>query len=94
MSIQGEALRSRVKKICEGFHASVYPCPDNAAERRDMMYGVNTRIEDLKIVISQTDQHRQRLLLAASGSLRENYVKTRKMKSVYYILNHFWLVLT
>lgn len=88
---QGEALRSRVKKICEGFHASVYPCPDNAAERRDMMYGVNTRIEDLKIVISQTDQHRQRLLLAASGSLRENYVKTRKMKSVYYILNHFSL---
>jgi len=56
-----------------------------------MMCGVNTRIEDLKIVISQTDEHRQRLLTAASKSLREHYVKTRKMKSVYYILNHFSL---
>jgi len=88
---QGESLRSRVKKICEGFHAAVYPCPDNAAERRDMMCGVNTRIEDLKIVISQTDEHRQRLLTAAAKMLRDNYVKTRKMKSVYYILNHFSL---
>merc|ERR1711970_867637 len=34
---QGESLKSKVKKICEGFHAAVYPCPDNAAERRDMM---------------------------------------------------------
>merc|ERR1719508_399938 len=56
-----------------------------------MMCGVDTRIEDLKIVISQTDDHRQRLLVAAAGSLRENYVKTRKMKSVYYVLNHFSL---
>jgi len=88
---QGEALKSKVKKICEGFHASVYPCPDNAEDRRDMMLGVNTRIEDLKIVISQTDDHRQRLLGAAARSLRQNYMMTRKMKSVYYILNHFSL---
>ena len=31
---QGEELRARAKKICEGYHASVYPCPDSATERR------------------------------------------------------------
>ena len=41
--IQGEELKSRVKKICEGFHASVYPCPEKAGEREEMMVGVNTR---------------------------------------------------
>ena len=30
---QGVALRSRVKKICDGFHACVYPCPDTAVDR-------------------------------------------------------------
>ena len=25
---QGEVLRTKVKKICEGFHAAVYPCPE------------------------------------------------------------------
>ena len=26
--LQGEVLRTKVKKICEGFHAAVYPCPE------------------------------------------------------------------
>ena len=32
------------------FRASLYPCPDTAAERREMAIGVNTRIEDLQTV--------------------------------------------
>ena len=31
---QGEELKSRVKKVCEGYHASIYPCPDSLVERR------------------------------------------------------------
>ena len=86
---QGDALRSRVKKICEGFHASVYPCPETAGERREMMYGVNTRLSDLHTVLTQTTEHRHRLLLAAASSLRASYIKVRKMKAVYHVLNMF-----
>ena len=32
------------------FHASLYPCPDTAQERRQVALGVMTRIEDLQIV--------------------------------------------
>ena len=32
------------------FHATLYPCPDTAAERREMAIGVTTRIEDLQTV--------------------------------------------
>jgi len=88
---QGEELKIRVKKICEGFHASVYPCPENAKERRDMMMGVNTRLEDLHTVLTQTTDHRHRLLLAASRTLKASYVKVRKMKAIYHILNQFSL---
>jgi len=86
---QGEELKSRVKKICDGFHASVYPCPEAGPERREMMLGVNTRMEDLNTVLTQTTSHRRRLLEAASTSLRANYIKVRKMKAIYHILNQF-----
>jgi V-type H+-transporting ATPase subunit a len=47
---QGEQLKSRVKKVCTGFHASLYPCPSDVAEREEMVKGVRTRLEDLKMV--------------------------------------------
>jgi vacuolar-type H+-ATPase subunit I/STV1 len=47
---QGEQLKIRVKKICEGFRATLYPCPDTPADRREMAMGVMTRIEDLNTV--------------------------------------------
>ncbi|WAQ95685.1 VPP1-like protein [Mya arenaria] len=47
---QGEQLKARVRKICEGFRATLYPCPETAQERMDMLRGVTTRLEDLEIV--------------------------------------------
>ena len=32
------------------FKASLYPCPDTSGERREMVLGVSTRIEDVKAV--------------------------------------------
>ncbi|XP_019361441.1 PREDICTED: V-type proton ATPase 116 kDa subunit a isoform X8 [Gavialis gangeticus] len=46
---QGDQLKNRVKKICEGFRASLYPCPETPQERKEMASGVNTRIEDLQM---------------------------------------------
>jgi V-type H+-transporting ATPase subunit a len=57
---QGEQLKSRIKKVCAGFHASLYPCPPSNAERQDMVKGVRTRLEDLNMVTYFTlpvDQH-------------------------------------
>jgi len=86
---QGEELRTRVNKICEGFHASVFPCSSSGNDRRERMAGVNTRLEDLYTVLTQTTDHRRRLLLAASRTLNSSYVKVRKMKAIYHILNQF-----
>ena len=60
-------------------------------ERQEMMIGVKTRLDDLKTVIGQTRQHKLTLLKLAATNLRRNYIKIRKMKSVYYILNMFSL---
>ncbi|XP_073400137.1 V-type proton ATPase 116 kDa subunit a 4 [Dendrobates tinctorius] len=84
---QGDQLKQKIRKICEGFKATVYPCPESAAERRDMAADVNTRIEDLNAVITQTESHRQRVLSEAAQNLSGWMVKVKKMKAVYHVLN-------
>uniref|UniRef100_A0AC35UCS9 V-type proton ATPase subunit a n=1 Tax=Rhabditophanes sp. KR3021 TaxID=114890 RepID=A0AC35UCS9_9BILA len=86
---QGDQLKHRVKKICEGFRATLYPCPESPAERREMSIGVITRIEDLKTVLGQTTDHRHRVLVAASKNVRMWLTKVRKIKAIYHTLNLF-----
>ncbi|XP_030853624.1 V-type proton ATPase 116 kDa subunit a [Strongylocentrotus purpuratus] len=91
---QGDQLKSRVKKICEGFRATLYPCHETQAERRETAIGVMTRIEDLQVVISQTDEHRQRVLVSAAKNVRVWFIKVRKLKAIYHTLNLFNLDVT
>jgi len=86
---QGEQLKSRVKKICEGFRATLYPCPDQATDRREMAVGVMQRLEDLNTVLGQTNDHRHRVLAAASKNIKVWFVKVRKIKAIYHTLNYF-----
>uniref|UniRef100_A0A2K5CL31 V-type proton ATPase subunit a n=1 Tax=Aotus nancymaae TaxID=37293 RepID=A0A2K5CL31_AOTNA len=84
---QGEQLRQKIKKICDGFRATVYPCPEPAVERREMLDSVNVRLEDLITVITQTESHRQCLLQEAAANWHSWLIKVQKMKAVYHILN-------
>lgn len=91
---QGEQLRSRVKKICEGFRASLYPCPETPPERREMLGGVIARIEDLNTVLTQTNDHRHRVLVAAAKNIKSWFIKVHKMKAIFHALNMFNLDVT
>ncbi|XP_078464236.1 V-type proton ATPase 116 kDa subunit a 4-like [Lampetra fluviatilis] len=84
---QGDQLKSKVNKICDGFRATIYPCPDSIQERTDMVANVNTRIEDLKSVLGQTEMHRQQALASAAETLYEWRTKVQKMKAIYHTLN-------
>ncbi|XP_035825666.1 V-type proton ATPase 116 kDa subunit a1 [Aplysia californica] len=91
---QGEQLKSRIKKICEGYRATLYPCPETQAERREMAIGVMTRIEDLNTVLGQTQDHRHRVLVAAAKNIKVWFIKVRKIKAIYHMLNMFNLDVT
>lgn len=86
---QGEQLKSRVKKICEGFRGTLYPCPDQAGDRREMSVGVMQRLEDLNTVLGQTNDHRHRVLVTAAKNIKIWFVKVRKIKAIYHTLNYF-----
>ncbi|KAK6170066.1 hypothetical protein SNE40_018548 [Patella caerulea] len=86
---QGEQLKARVKKICEGFKAALYPCPESSQERQEMFRGVTTRLEDLKTVLNQTEDHRRRVLVGAQKEIRSWIIKVEKIKAIYHTLNMF-----
>ncbi|XP_034944898.1 V-type proton ATPase 116 kDa subunit a isoform X2 [Chelonus insularis] len=86
---QGEQLKSRIKKVCAGFHASLYPCPHSNAERLEMLKGVRTRLEDLNLVLNQTHDHRQRVLHNVAKEIPNWSIMVRKMKAIYHTMNLF-----
>ena len=54
---QGKQLRSRAKKICEGFRAALYQCPVSADERQKMTVTVEQRIIELRAVLETSENH-------------------------------------
>jgi len=51
--------------------------------------GVMTRLEDLSVVLRQTQEHRQRVLFETARSLRIWQTKVRKIKAIYHTMNMF-----
>lgn len=86
---QGEQLKSRIRKVCTGYHASIYPCPSDYEERDEMLRGVETRLADLQLVLNQTQDHRQRVLVSVAKELRVWSAMVFKMKAIYHTLNMF-----
>jgi V-type H+-transporting ATPase subunit a len=48
-----------------------------------------TRLEDLTVVLSQTQDHRSRVLAATSRNLRTWQIKVKKIKAIYHTMNMF-----
>ncbi|KRT82227.1 hypothetical protein AMK59_3450, partial [Oryctes borbonicus] len=86
---QGEQLKTRINKVCAGFHASIYSCPDKSQEREEMLKNVRTQIEDVTMVLNQTKDHRQRVLVGVAKELQNWTIMVRKMKAIYHTLNMF-----
>ncbi|TRY90244.1 hypothetical protein DNTS_005104 [Danionella cerebrum] len=85
--VQGEHVREKIRKVCEGFHASLYCCPKTLFERKEMSNSVMTRMEDLRIILRRTEEYRSGVLKRAAEHLHEWGSKVKKMKAIYYTLN-------
>ncbi|CAH4038220.1 unnamed protein product [Pieris brassicae] len=85
----GEQIKFRVKKVCTGFQATLYPCPATYKDQQDMLAGVESRIKDLEMVLEQTEQHRKLVLANIARDLSTWMVAVRKEKAIYHTLNMF-----
>ncbi|MFH4979921.1 hypothetical protein AB6A40_006630 [Gnathostoma spinigerum] len=87
---KGDRLRTIIEKVCEGFKAKLYnTCPKNSKDRHAASREVRARISDLNTVMGQTQEHRYKVLKAASNNLRQWQKQVRMQKAVYHTLNLF-----
>lgn len=86
---QGQQLLAKVKKVCTGYHATLYPSPSCLEERANMVKGVNTRLEDFKKILSKSEDYRQFLLVSLSKSITNWTIIVKKMQAIYHTLNLF-----
>ncbi|CAH0693409.1 unnamed protein product [Chilo suppressalis] len=85
----GEQIKLRVKKVCHGFQATLYPCPATFKEQQDMLGGVATRIQDLDMVLGQTEQHRRLVLANIARDISTWMMVVKKEKAIYHTMNMF-----
>ena len=89
MFFQGDTLKSKVKKICDGYRASTFPYSNDVVERFQVMKNLKTGIADMEMVLNQTKDHRRRALIHSATSYSEWFVKLKKFKAVFYTMNLF-----
>uniref|UniRef100_A0A6I8QYY0 V-type proton ATPase subunit a n=1 Tax=Xenopus tropicalis TaxID=8364 RepID=A0A6I8QYY0_XENTR len=87
VSYWGDQIGQKVKKICECYDCHLYPYTNSAEERRNLLSELNTRIQDLHKVISQTDDYLKQVLFKASESVYKWVIQIKKMKAIYHVLN-------
>jgi len=86
---QGERAEFKIKKICESFGANLYPCPDSAQERHEMLRQVETRLDDLDVVLERSVEHRKKVLLDIATHVEDWKTQVVKEKAIYHTMNLF-----
>ncbi|KAM6965475.1 V-type proton ATPase 116 kDa subunit a [Aplochiton taeniatus] len=87
ISYWGEQIGQKVKKICDCYHCHLYPYPNSNEERKDVVEGLRTRIQDLHTVLHRTEDYLRQVLNKASESVYTWVIQVKKMKAIYHILN-------
>jgi len=65
----------------------LYACPDSAGERRELLKQVETRLEDLDVVLGRSTEHRNRVLSMIAPNMDTWKAKVMKEKSIFHTMN-------
>eukprot|EP00051_Salpingoeca_urceolata_P002402 m.49881 g.49881 ORF g.49881 m.49881 type:complete len:834 (-) comp12109_c0_seq2:154-2655(-) len=86
---QGGQLEQISRKICDGFEATLYPCPAKPTERLEVSAQVDTRLTQLTQVLDRTSEHRRAVLSNIAVKLGAWQVRVHKVKAIYHVMNMF-----
>ncbi|XP_047006184.1 V-type proton ATPase 116 kDa subunit a 1 isoform X1 [Ictalurus punctatus] len=85
--VQGEQVQGKIRKICEGFRVSLYPCLNTLHAQDEMKRNIRTRIEELQMILRQCEEFCTAVLNKAANRVTDWSVQVHKMKSIYHTLN-------
>lgn len=86
---QGERAQEKIKRLCESFGVSLYPCPATQQGRAELRAQVTGRIQDLKSVLLRTKDHSRSVLTRIAENIHTWRELVIKEKAIYHTLNLF-----
>ncbi|NXY07890.1 VPP3 ATPase, partial [Pteruthius melanotis] len=87
ISYWGEQIGQKIRKISDCFHCQVYPYPESEASRTDTITGLQSQIQELSVVLEETEQYLAQVLDKVALALPTWRVQVQKMKAIYLVLN-------
>lgn len=85
----GEELYKKIHRLCEAFGANLYPCSDNASQRKEVAIQVNTSLLELEKVIDESSKTKYKLLRGVAEDMEIWRESIMKHKSIHHALNLF-----
>ncbi|KAH9425746.1 V-type proton ATPase 116 kDa subunit a 1-like [Dermatophagoides pteronyssinus] len=88
---QGDKLFGKIKKICDGFHASQYPLPDDEDHYRRLCTKVEQNLTDIQLVIEETRLQYLAILttLAKPQHFPTWKIQVTKFRAIFTTMNMF-----
>ncbi|XP_050293276.1 V-type proton ATPase 116 kDa subunit a 1-like [Anthonomus grandis grandis] len=86
---QGEQLDAKINKVCAGYKATTIEIPVTPTVRNERINRISAEVQDIKVVINQTEDHIGRLLFAVAKDIQNWSIVVCKMKAIYDTLNMF-----
>uniref|UniRef100_A0A8C3BQ13 V-type proton ATPase subunit a n=1 Tax=Cairina moschata TaxID=8855 RepID=A0A8C3BQ13_CAIMO len=94
ISYWGEQIGQKIRKISDCFHCQVYPYPESEASRAETLNGLLSQIQDLSVVLEESEQYLAQVLDKVVLALPTWRVQVQKMKAIYLVLNQCSLDVT
>lgn len=85
----GDELLNKIRKISESLGANVVPVESNPTLRENLLRDVTSRIEDISVVLYNTNQTRRIGLSKIAESIAGWWAVVRKEKLIYGTMNKF-----
>lgn len=88
---QGECIKIKILKICEGFHCNLVQLPEKPDDRNIMLRDILIDISDIKVVAIKTEAQLIDMLKGISEKICPALAKVKRMKDIYFAMNHLVL---
>jgi len=83
----GQQSQIKIRKICDAFAARVVDVPDNRQARLEMLTDVQTRLRDLRMIMTHSRDQRREVLARVSMQYKDWSEFVRREKSIYNVMN-------
>ena len=86
---QGEKLAHKIRKICESFGCNLYNISEHASDREKFAQQLETKLVEHNLILEKSWNERTQQLNTIAQVLNTWFVKVRREKSIYHIMNLF-----